>query len=1369
MATEYQIIEKFTGDNWHLWKERIRFILIDKGLWKVVCGKYKKPTGSPVDPIELEKWEDADERALSAICQRLTGPEFMTTSKATSAQAAWRSLEETYEVKNTSSLLFLLRKFWTAQMNEGDNIVTHIGKLREMAEQLSSIGERISDTHFVMALLGSLPESYRTLVVSLGTRPPSELTLTMVTAQLLQQESHDKNMGSTSEAALAVGRKSKPHVHSYNSTGSSNDYKKDAKCRYCGKKGHYERECRTKEKDRKSGKLRKTFQKEQAHTVDKKDRRDDESVFVAALSVTISDKEWYIDSGASQHMTGNRSWFSSYENLPQGPKVYLGDDTALAIKGKGKISFQFPNNIQKDVHDILHVEGLAKNLLSVSKMTDQGYEVNFQANTCLMKRDNTTIKGVRHGSLYKLLGSFNDKKTSLIMETKQTSNKADLWHQRYGHLGISSLQKLQANDMVVHLDIGKHAKLKFCEGCVYGKQHRDGFPTQGGTRATQLLELIHSDVNGPMRTTSHGGAKYFVTFIDDFSRKTFVYFMKQKSEVLDHFKIFKALVEKQTGFEIQKLRSDNGGEYTSKAFKQFCEQHGIERQFSTPYTPQQNGVAERKNRTLFESARCMLQHKQLSNAWWAEAINTARYVLNRAPTTSVEGKTPEEVWSGKKPSVQHLRVFGCDAYAHVPDEKRTKLEPKSRKCIFLGYVEGTKCYRLYDVKNGSIIKSRDVKFVECDDSKQTKETLETPLDELAETKVKIESIETSSNLEHNTMDTVGDFNVDNLHHSPQIESSTSSVRDIRAQARALGQQRGASILSPISPPPLPMMTRARARVLAQQQIGESSLAWIPSKSSIPSACMAHAFHTSIEEPTTITEAMGRDDTWKWKEAMDSEYQSLIDNKTWTLTPLPLDRKSIGCKWIFKIKYTADGSVERYKARLVAKGYAQKEGIDYNETFAPVAKMTSIRILLALAAIEDLEVHQMDVKTAFLNGDLEEEIYMDQPEGYILEGEEQLVCKLSKTLYGLKQSPRAWYKKIDEYFASQSLIKSHVDPNIYVLRRSDGSFIIIALYVDDLMLVSNDMKLLLKTKRNLAGRFEMKDLEEIHYILGVQILRNRKIRKIYLSQQKYVENVLERFGMKDCKPLATPLDSNSKLTRDMSPQNPEEVEEMKEIPYQNAVGSLVYAMISTRADISYPVGVVSQYMANPGPQHWIAVKRILRYLQGTSNHVLQYGGSPLSLQVIGYCDADYAGDIDTRRSTTGYTFLLAGGAISWNSKKQPTVALSTTEAEYMAATHATKEAIWLQRFFKDIGFLQDSPMTIYSDNQSCISLSRNPTFHARTKHVEIQHHFVREKIESGDINLVFCGTEDMVADVLTKGLTREKHCKFKEMMGVIKLD
>ena len=241
MATENRIIEKFNGTNWHLWKERIRFILIDKGLWKVVCGKYKKPTGSPIDPTELDKWEDTNSRALSAICLHLSGTEFMTTSKAESTEAAWKHLEATYEVKNTLNLLYLIRGFWTAQMSEGDSIVTHIGKLREMAEQLASIGEKVSDTYFVMALLGSLTESFSMLVVSLGTHTPAKLTLQMVTAQLLQQESCNKNAGSTSEATLAVGNKSKPQSHAHNHAGFSYDHKKNAKCRYCGKKGHYER------------------------------------------------------------------------------------------------------------------------------------------------------------------------------------------------------------------------------------------------------------------------------------------------------------------------------------------------------------------------------------------------------------------------------------------------------------------------------------------------------------------------------------------------------------------------------------------------------------------------------------------------------------------------------------------------------------------------------------------------------------------------------------------------------------------------------------------------------------------------------------------------------------------------------------------------------------------------------------------------------------------------------------------------------------------------------------------------------------------------------------------------------------------------
>ena len=498
-----------------------------------------------------------------------------------------------------------------------------------------------------------------------------------------------------------------------------------------------------------------------------------------------------------------------------------------------------------------------------------------------------------------------------------------------------------------------------------------------------------------------------------------------------------------------------------------------------------------------------------------------------------------------------------------------------------------------------------------------------------------------------------------------------SLQEIRSKAREVSQPK--TITKIVLPPPPPMITHSRARELARTET--SSYVSEPSTDVIPSVCMAHAFHTSIDEPLTVTEAMGRDDSWKdWKEAMESEFQSLIDNKTWELVPLPKGHKSIGCKWIFKIKYSSDGSVERYKARLVALGYLQKEGIDYTETFAPVAKMTSIRTLLALAATDDAEIHQMDVKTAFLNGDLEEEIYMNQPQGFITKGKEKMVCRLFKTIYGLKQSPRAWYKKIDKYFESIGLKKSYADPNIYVLK-NDMLYLIIALYVDDLILVSNKLRFLLTTKADLSKSFDMKDLGELHYILGLQVIRDRPCRMLYLNQAKYIRSILQRYGMEDCKSLATPLDANSKLSKDMAPLTDEDINAMVGVPYQNAVGSLVYAMIGTRADIAFAVGVVSQYMANPGPRHWVAVKRILRYLKGTMDDVLRYGGSYSNLQVVGYCDADYAGDIDSRKSTTGYVFLLNGGAISWNSKKQPTVALSTTEAEYMAATHAAKEAIW----------------------------------------------------------------------------------------------
>ena len=493
--------------------------------------------------------------------------------------------------------------------------------------------------------------------------------------------------------------------------------------------------------------------------------------------------------------------------------------------------------------------------------------------------------------------------------------------------------------------------------------------------------------------------------------------------------------------------------------------------------------------------------------------------------------------------------------------------------------------------------------------------------------------------------------------------------------------------------------------------------------------------------------------------MKDEIDSIIKNNTWELVDLPPGRKAIGCKWVYIRKRTATGKIERYKARLVAKGFSQIEGIDFTETFAPVAKFSSIRALLALATDYDLEIHQMDVKTAFLNGDLDVDIYMEQPEGFTVTGSEHQVCKLKKSLYGLKQAGRAWYQKIDDALFKLGFTRLDTDHCVYQLTR-DGLRLWIALYVDDLLIFSNQLEQLKDFKSQLSELFDMKDLGEAHFALGIEIIRDRAQRTLFISQRRYIDNLLRRYGMDDCKPISTPMEVKPKLTRLQCPQSGEQAASVRNLPYQSAVGAMMYAMLGTRPDIAFAIARLSQFSSNYGITHWSALKRVMRYLAGTRDLCISYRGASASTSVvtnlIGYCDADWGSDVDHRRSITGYVFTLAHGAISWQAKTQQTVALSSVEAEYMASTQATKEAIWWDRLLSGLHLQVPKPMDIRSDSQGSIALSKNPASHSRTKHISIQHHFVREQVESNMVQLSWIPTEDMPADLLTKSLARDRH-------------
>ena len=421
------------------------------------------------------------------------------------------------------------------------------------------------------------------------------------------------------------------------------------------------------------------------------------------------------------------------------------------------------------------------------------------------------------------------------------------------------------------------------------------------------------------------------------------------------------------------------------------------------------------------------------------------------------------------------------------------------------------------------------------------------------------------------------------------------------------------------------------------------------------------------------------DSIQWKKAIEDELSSLDKNHTWSLVKLPAGKKALQNKWVFRVKDEIDGK-KRYKARLVVKGFQQKRGIDYNEIFSPVVKMTTIRMVLGIVASEDLHLEQLDVKIAFLHGDLKEDIYMVQPEGFQVAGKENLVCKLKRSLYGLKQAPRQWYLKFDSFMQRNGYTRCEMDHGCY-LKKFRSSYIILLLYVDDILIAGLEMQEINRLKKQLSQEFEMKDLGAARQILGMSIIRDRTEGILKLSQEKYIVKVLDKFRMNDARVRSTPMATHLKLSKKQSPQTDEDKEEMTKVPYASAVGSLMYAMVCTRPDIAHAVGVVSRFMSNPGKEHWEAVKWLLRYLKGTSKTALCF--SKKSVVLEGFTDADLGGYSDSGKSTTGYVFTIGGTTISWMSRLQKSVALSTTEAEYMAIAEAAKELIWLKNSYQNL--------------------------------------------------------------------------------------
>ena len=1336
----------FNGENYEFWSIRMKTIFKSHGIWELVekgIGSSDSKGADESDTKQKEKEESSgsgkmaiaeilmkDAKALGLIQGAVSEEIFPRISHEESSHGAWNILKQEFhgdkQVRSVK-LQSLRREFEYTRMREDESLSAYLTKLFDLINQMRGYGEELSRERIVQKMLISLLPGYDPICsVIEHSRDLDVIEVQEVVASLKsfaqRLERHHENKTEKAFASLSVDTKSAKATGNQNSkqqkTWKDKGKKWDNKptdgtktpCKHCGKL-HYG-ECRFKGKPKcyncdKLGHIAKdcySKKPEQQQQLQFATQVTSSPTMFYANNATEKrsmEEVWYLDSGCSNHMTGREDVLIDIDRNVTA-KVAMGTGQLVDVIGKGSLMVETKMG-RKYIKEVLLVSGLKENLLSVGQMMEHGYFLIFGDNKAEVYDDSSLSNLVARVHM-KGNRSFPLKlQTDLHVALKASISQSTLlWHRRMGHLNFQSLKLLQNEDMVLGLPEIKNANA-VCEGCTFGKHCRKAFPKEATSRASTPLELVHTDVCGPMQTVTKAGNRYFLTFIDDCTRMCWIYFLRCKSEVFTVFKRFRATVELQSGYKVKKLRSDRGGEYTSNEFNKFCDEMGMERQLTVAYSPQQNGVAERKNRTIVEMAKCMMIEKGMPLEFWAETVNTAVYVLNRSPTKALDKKTPFEAYSGRKPGLKHLRVFGSLCYAHVPNPQRQKLDLASNRCVFLGYGSCEKGYRLYNITTEKVIISRDVVFNEeasWDWNAQQECSVSVPLTEIVSEK------------EEGSNDTV----VKQAEHSVENELLTEDNEE-------------RSVVD-----------------TGTQDIDHTPLRY-KSLTEIYERC-----NICIIEPETFEEAV-KDAAWQ--KAMEAELEMIEKNETWELVKRPSDKPIVGVKWIFKVKLNLDGSVQKNKARLVAKGYTQKPGIDFNETFAPVARLDTVRTLIALAAQKRWKLFQLDVKSAFLNGVLQEEVYVDQPPGFVVQDKEDRVYRLKKALYGLKQAPRAWYEEINSYFTAAGFQKSPSEATLYV-KAAESGILIVSLYVDDIIYTGSSEELVMSFKTEMMKRYEMTDLGLLHHFLGLGVIQAESY--IFLHQKKYARTLLDKFGLKDCKAVSTPLAMNEKLSKeDGSEQADEKV-------YRQIVGSLLY-LTATRPDIMFAASLLARYMHGPTKKHMGTAKRVLRYIQGTLDYGIAYEKGKEAM-LVGYCDSDWSGCEDDMRSTSGYAFHLGSGVFSWASVKQSSVALSTAEAEYVSAAEATAQAVWLRFVLSDFGEEQVEATPILCDNTSAIAITKNPVHHHRTRHISRRFHFIRDALQNGEIDLLYCRTGEQNADIFTKALARDRFEYLRSKLGII---
>lgn len=1316
-------ISKLDGDNFRVWKVRMSSLFRSHDLNEIVDGTSTRPAAVG-DP--QKEWDKRNNEAMTSLYLCMTDAEVESISGCATAHEIWNKLNTMYQSISGESKQVLWQKYYSIMVTSGKSPVKTMIEIQNYAAQLRSMGAVIDDEMEVARIISSMMdekfrqfrEAWRSVEIAKQT---SALLLSRLKTWELEDGETYKNASHVEETSKAyAAKKERPK----RTRQEISDLKKKTKCHICKLKGHWKSECTFKDKDSA-----------------KKEQKSDEKSEGAYMAGGLSDL-WINDSGANRHYCGRKDWFFEYTEYPCPKSVSMADNSLMLVKGVGAVKVKALINkvwVEITIYQVEYVPGGA-NLLSENVLLDKGLVVSKSGNNQIIyyRDGQRDIEAERRDGLQIM-------KFKPIVNRAMACIKPVVWHERLAHINSKFLNDTKDKEAAYGLENMKREDVNFkCEICMKAKSKKKSYVTVEKTVKYLPGECLHSDL-GYANAISKNGNSYFLVVKDEASAFRQVNFQKKKGEtamnVIDAINFMRT----QTGNNVKMFRSDNGGEYKCQELVSFFSKRGIRFGLNSPQCSPSNGFVEREMRIEQDAARSMLIQSQLHESHWEDAIRTACYVLNRTLSTKNTEKTPYEQVIGKKPTLQHVRIFGSKAFAHITNGQGKKFDDKATECILVGFDAHSKNYILYDPAEGKYhYQAKHVNFIETNASRRESITNDEP-DEIITTfstkevrNDETEQTDGASETEDEEAETYSSASNSPQQTNPKVHQHNETWAD-EIQWEASQEDRN---FVNTSLPPQPSSSKPKRerqqRKFYQAGSGDANV----------------AMHATNTEPTTYSAALSSKYAGEWKEAMDSEMRSHSENGTWRLVKRPVGKKVLKNRWVYKIKHNPNGEIEKFKARLVVKGFNQVKGVDYTETFAPVSRYETIRTLLSVAAARKLKLVQFDIGTAYLNSELKEEVYMEQAEGYEIGSD--MVYILDKTLYGLPQSGRAWFETFSAKLKEMGYVQSKSDKCLFMKTTSTGK-IYVVIYVDDGLFAGKNKKELLAEIEKLKASFKV-TIQPLVRFLGIEILQVEE--GIFLHQTKYIEDLLERFGMQDCITLPIPMQPG--LQFDGSECDPN-------LEFQQLIGSLLFLVRCTRPDIAYATHYLSRFFGSYNKLHMNAAKRILQYLKGTKSLGIMYTESEADRDVVcAYVDADYGSDTTSRKSTSGVLFTHNNSPIVWMSKRQTCISLSSCQAEYVALALAGKEAVWVTRLYLELDMisLENEPICLKTDSQSAIRLAKNDEFHDKSKHIDIRHHFIRDLVETNQVVLEHLPDKVQPADILTKSVVRESFETKRYLMGMV---